>query len=107
WDRRSCADGDQGPADRSPLLAGQFFGNQQRDARTEHCTCAGHETDLRNCDFVLFICRLTPLMMMLIHHKTRQFTGKDVKTDATRSATNTPGEWINSDGRCGSVLSRP
>ena len=53
-DRRYGANRDQRPADRSPLLAGQFFRKQQRDARTKHCARASNETDLRNGDFVLF-----------------------------------------------------
>ena len=52
--RRQRADGDQRPADRSPLLAAQLFRKQQRDAGAQHCTRARDETDLRNGDFVLF-----------------------------------------------------
>ncbi len=54
WYRRQRADGDQRPADRSPLLTAQLFRKQQRDAGAQHCTRARDETDLRNGDFVLF-----------------------------------------------------
>src|SRR5882762_7878698 len=54
WDRRYRADGNQRPADCSPLLSRQLFRKQQRDASAEHCTRAGDETDLRNGNFVLF-----------------------------------------------------
>src|SRR5438270_8783605 len=52
--RRQRADGDQRPADRSPLLTAQLFRKQQRDAGAQHCRRARDETDLRNGDFVLF-----------------------------------------------------
>src|SRR6266446_539207 len=51
---RQRADGDQRPADRSPLLTAQLFRKQQRDAGAQHCTSACDEADLRNGDFVLF-----------------------------------------------------
>jgi len=54
WNRRYRADGDQGPADRSPLLTAQLFRKQQGDSSAEHCTGAGNETNLRDGDFMLF-----------------------------------------------------
>lgn len=66
WDRRQRADGDQRPADRSPLFRAQLLRQQQRDAGAKHCTRAGDETNLRNGDFVLFHLLLyTPLIVTL------------------------------------------
>src|SRR5881394_3128541 len=69
WYRRQRADGDQRPANRSPLLTAQLFRKQQRDAGAQHCTRARDETDLRNGDFVLFHLWFDSLIVMLIHHR--------------------------------------
>src|SRR5207247_3832148 len=69
WDGRYRADRNQRPADCSPLLSGQLFRKQQRDASAEHCTRAGDETNLRNGDFVLFHMSFHSFIVILIHHR--------------------------------------
>ena len=68
WDCRERAHGNQRPADSSPLLTRQLFRKQQRDARTEHCTRGGQETDLRNRDFVLFHLSFPRVTVVLLDH---------------------------------------